>query len=696
MKRILSTLIVLTAFIFVLTSCQPQYNPDLTPLDQEIQDLKDSIFQLQQQVDLLSKKLENLEKNASSTSSQLESTTLKVKFLEEYQTTSRSTIDYLSNRVKKLEEDLKSLNARFSKFQLDTETSEELMKRDITLLQQKAQNTSTTIEKLKESVSTLDAKYIELNSEISKLKVENPLLSSVKLIFSKLNEFESKLNTLSYEQSSFKEDLEERVAVIDAEYAELSQRLQNIEDETRKKFEILSKIPTSTSSEVDVENIVGYIAGLQQRIDELQKKYDAQLSDINSFKEGIYSYISKQVIPLRGNIEDITAQLKTSSQTIRELKVDLSSLKASIEQIKIDMNTTQVEGPSETVPATVIVTTKLEDAEKLRTEIEKIRSEMENRWLDIMKNVKELELVMRPDESLEELLSLDGGTLKYEIKKGDTLAEISQAFGLGESGVDELIRINNISDPRKLQVGQIIKIPVRDTASLFTWPLATTKRVDFDNIVGYFGQSDGNAMKPGLEIKTKIADTVLSILPGRVILVTQSGGYYTVRIYHGDGLVSGYSYLGSVKVKEGDMVKSGQAIGTVGKTSRGYLLRFEIWKNGEPKDPMRILYKLAGSFEITFYTEWEDGKTVYDPDFRVTKSGEPPRPWYTVAADPSIFPLGTVLYIPDLAPFTNGTPFFVVQDVGGAVKGSKLDVYVDDINFAANNKIFCEVYYWGS
>jgi len=695
LKRVVFLLAILSTIVFV--SCQPQNPPDLTPIDQEMQSLRDSIAQLQSQVEALTQKVEELERSASSTAGKLERTAEKVDILDKAQESDRASITALSNRTDQLENDLKSLNARLSKFQLDTATLEETLKHDLTLLQQKVRGTDETLSRLQRSLSLLETRYIELNSEISKLKVENPLLSSVKVIFGKLNDFESKLNSLSYEQSALKEDLEKRVAVIDAEYAELSQRLQNLEEETKKSFEILSKIPTSTDSEVDIEGIVGYIAGLQKRIDELQKKYDAQLSDISSFKEGVYSYISKQVLPLKGSIEDLSLRIEASSQTVTEVRNELSSVKMELEQIRLSTTNMRLNGQrAETRPATVIVTTRLKDAEELRKEIEKIKAEVENRWLDVMKNIKELEVVMRPDQSLEELLSLDGGTIKYEIKKGDTLAEISYAFGLGNSGVDELIRINNISDPRKLQVGQIIKVPVKDTASLFTWPLATTKRVNFESIVGYFGQSVGGTVKPGLEIRTAVADTVLSILPGRVIFVAQSGGFYTVRVYHGGGLISGYSNLGSVKVREGDMVKSGQPLGIVGKTSKGYLLRFEIWKHGEPKDPMRILYKLAGNFEITFYTEWEDGKTIYDPDFRVTKSGKPPKPWYTVAADPSVFPIGTVLYIPDLAPYTDGRPFFVVEDTGGAVKGAKLDVYVDDINFAANNKVVCEVYYWGS
>ncbi|NLF25366.1 MAG: LysM peptidoglycan-binding domain-containing protein [Deltaproteobacteria bacterium] len=55
-----------------------------------------------------------------------------------------------------------------------------------------------------------------------------------------------------------------------------------------------------------------------------------------------------------------------------------------------------------------------------------------------------------------------GGTqtnpsLEYTVKRGDTLYMISQRFG---SSVEELRRVNRISDPRNLHVGQNLKVPV--------------------------------------------------------------------------------------------------------------------------------------------------------------------------------------------------------------------------------------------
>jgi 3D (Asp-Asp-Asp) domain-containing protein len=55
----------------------------------------------------------------------------------------------------------------------------------------------------------------------------------------------------------------------------------------------------------------------------------------------------------------------------------------------------------------------------------------------------------------------------------------------------------------------------------------------------------------------------------------------------------------------------------------------------------------------------------------ITYTGNKPIPFYTLAADPSILPMGTKVYIPMFK------KVFVVDDVGGAIKGKRLDIYMN-------------------
>lgn len=68
------------------------------------------------------------------------------------------------------------------------------------------------------------------------------------------------------------------------------------------------------------------------------------------------------------------------------------------------------------------------------------------------------------------------------------------------------------------------------------------------------------------------------------------------------------------------------------------------------------------------------GKTKDHPGYGITYSGvQVKRDLYsTIAADLSIFSLGTILYIPDYG-------YGVVTDIGGAIKGNKIDLYFDTV-----------------
>lgn len=80
----------------------------------------------------------------------------------------------------------------------------------------------------------------------------------------------------------------------------------------------------------------------------------------------------------------------------------------------------------------------------------------------------------------------------------------------------------------------------------------------------------------------------------------------------------------------------------------------------EPKPERELL----GTYEITAYSYNEGGGENYE-----TKSGRTPEPYYTVAVDPDVIPLGTKLYI-------EGIGEVRADDTGGAVEGEVVDLHV--------------------
>ena len=57
----------------------------------------------------------------------------------------------------------------------------------------------------------------------------------------------------------------------------------------------------------------------------------------------------------------------------------------------------------------------------------------------------------------------------------------------------------------------------------------------------------------------------------------------------------------------------------------------------------------------------------------ITSSGALASQWYTLAAG-SVYPIGTVIYIPYFKYKPNGG-WFVVQDRGGAISSDRLDIF---------------------
>ncbi|WP_059105884.1 3D domain-containing protein [Shouchella shacheensis] len=69
------------------------------------------------------------------------------------------------------------------------------------------------------------------------------------------------------------------------------------------------------------------------------------------------------------------------------------------------------------------------------------------------------------------------------------------------------------------------------------------------------------------------------------------------------------------------------------------------------------------------------GKVPGDEAYGITYSGlEVRRDLYsTIAADPSVYPIGTVLFVP-------GYGYGVVADTGSAIKGNKIDLFYDTVD----------------
>lgn len=79
---------------------------------------------------------------------------------------------------------------------------------------------------------------------------------------------------------------------------------------------------------------------------------------------------------------------------------------------------------------------------------------------------------------------------------------------------------------------------------------------------------------------------------GVVVKAGRNGSFgLFVEIDHGNGFRTKYGHLSKVEVKKGENVTENQLIGLMGSTGRsvGTHLHYEIWFNGKPIDPLKVL-----------------------------------------------------------------------------------------------------------
>ena len=93
-------------------------------------------------------------------------------------------------------------------------------------------------------------------------------------------------------------------------------------------------------------------------------------------------------------------------------------------------------------------------------------------------------------------------------------------------------------------------------------------------------------------INGKLGQSIYAAASGRVVYA--GGGLIgygkLIIIKHNDTYLSAYGYNASLLVKEGEQIRKGQKIATMGEgPERKPRLHFEIRRNGKPVNPQRYL-----------------------------------------------------------------------------------------------------------
>ncbi|HLG52841.1 MAG TPA: peptidoglycan DD-metalloendopeptidase family protein [Steroidobacteraceae bacterium] len=192
------------------------------------------------------------------------------------------------------------------------------------------------------------------------------------------------------------------------------------------------------------------------------------------------------------------------------------------------------------------------------------------------------------------------------VRAGDTLYSISQGYGLDYRDV---ARWNAIAGDYRIVVGQRLRLnPPPGTRSAATapagprppvaraspddpahWPPPWQWPVRGGRVIGKVTQPSGGI---GLRIDGELNQAVFAAADGKVVY-TGGGlrGYgQLVIINHARGWLSAYGHNALLQVREGDLVRAGQAIASMGLgPGQQPMLYFEIRLDGRPLDPQSQL-----------------------------------------------------------------------------------------------------------
>ncbi|GAA5787295.1 peptidoglycan DD-metalloendopeptidase family protein [Chitiniphilus shinanonensis] len=194
----------------------------------------------------------------------------------------------------------------------------------------------------------------------------------------------------------------------------------------------------------------------------------------------------------------------------------------------------------------------------------------------------------------------------YRVKPGDTLYRIARNHG---RSVAELSRWNNLKDPTAISAGQLLRVtppgsatptrpsptPPRPAPSPKPTPTPAPRAPAIKLVQPAQGKVadrfDGNRNK-GINYAGTRGSAVVAAAAGKVVYVGEGIRSYgrLVIVKHNEDYLTAYAHNESLLVREGEAVKQGQRIATMGDSGADrVMLHFELRYKGNAIDPVPFL-----------------------------------------------------------------------------------------------------------
>ena len=209
----------------------------------------------------------------------------------------------------------------------------------------------------------------------------------------------------------------------------------------------------------------------------------------------------------------------------------------------------------------------------------------------------------------------------HKVKSGDSVDSIAARYGVDRYA---LIRLNGLQEPYHLTAGSNLAIPRKldysaletpspaaNTTTTATTTTTTTTTATASSsaprprdglgfvwpaqgtLVARFGLVSSGVQNDGINIAGTAGEAVRAAYDGEIAFVGSGLKSFgnMVLIKHKNGWITAYAHLGEISVKEGDRIRKGAPIGTMGQSGKvqNPQLHFQLRKSRTPVDPVPYL-----------------------------------------------------------------------------------------------------------
>ena len=378
--------------------------------------------------------------------------------------------------------------------------------------------------------------------------------------------------------------LKDEIARLENELAQKNKKekktLEDLDNISKQNF-LVNKLLTNlrreeAQKENEIKESVSNISSIEKEIDLLQKNYAKYVAatykngthtewetvlDANSFQQAVVrlEYLKRFSVSREKDL----VKLETNKQDLLIAKAKLEAEKKE-KEILTQQKEVEEKSLSKKLKSQKSILAEIKkDKKKISKSVnDKRQSEQKIRDL-IVKMVEEVEANRKREEELKLKKPETVIATTTETKTKKEVESSDYNFDLSTSS------FTNFSELK----GKL------------NWPISKGK------VVRKFGESLNPSLKTltvnyGIDIRAAGDMSVKCVAEGVVSAVEWLPGYGTVLIIsHSGNYRTVYGHLSEVFVKEGDKIKTGGVIATVGESLEGKILHFEVWSGRQNVNP---------------------------------------------------------------------------------------------------------------